>query len=65
MTVDERLEFLLKSTESLHETVHELSGQVTEHTKQLQIDAQNIRSLARVAESHEQRLSNLEDGEQG
>ena len=64
MTVDERLEFLLKSTESLHAQVHELYGITQEHTKQLQIDAENIRSLARIAESHERRLSDLEGGDQ-
>ena len=30
MTVDERLEFLLKSTESLHETVQEQSAEIRE-----------------------------------
>jgi hypothetical protein len=60
MTIDERLEFLLRSTESLHTNVHELYGIVQEHTKQLQQDAENIRSLARIAEAHEQRISEIE-----
>jgi hypothetical protein len=64
MTIDERLEFLLQSTESLHASVQELHGIVQEHTKQLQVDAENIRRLANIASSHEQRLDDLE-GQQG
>lgn len=60
MTIDERLEFLFKSTESLHASVQELHATAQEHTKQLQIDAENIRGLARIAEIHERRLSELE-----
>ncbi len=58
MTIDERLQCLLQSTESLyattqelHATADKLSEQIAEHTKQLQIDAENIRALARIAES--------------
>ena len=64
MTIDERLQFLLQSTESLHASVQELHGIVQEHTKQLQVDAENIRRLANIASSHEQRLDDLE-GQQG
>jgi hypothetical protein len=64
MTIDERLEFLLQSTESLHASVQELHGIVQEHTKQLQVDAENIRRLANIASSHEQRLDDLQ-GQQG
>ena len=67
MTIDERLAFLLQSTESLHASAQELhataarhSEQITEHTKQLQIDAENIRSLANIAAAHENRIDNLE-----
>lgn len=67
MTIDERLEFLFKSTESLHASVHELHAvvaqhtkQIEAHTKQLEIDAENIRRLANIAMAHEQRLDNLE-----
>src|SRR4051794_8052976 len=76
MTIDERLEFLLRSTESLHASVSELHAvaqeqtrraqeqtkQLEEHTTQLRIDAENIRGLARIAEAHEQRISDSEDG---
>ena len=64
MTIDERLQFLLQSTEPLHASVQELHGIVQEHTKQLQVDAENIRRLANIAASHEQRLDDLE-GQQG
>jgi hypothetical protein len=70
VTIDERLEFLLKSTESLHAQVHELYAVTQEHTKQLQMDAVHIRTIAepvsgltRIADAHEQRLSDLEGGE--
>jgi uncharacterized protein Yka (UPF0111/DUF47 family) len=69
MTIDERLVFLLQSTESLHASVHELHGvvqqhtkQVEQHTKQLEIDAENIRRLANIAQPHEQRIDDLESG---
>ena len=76
MTIDERLEFLLQSTESLHATaaeqtrqiqehtrqVQEHTRQVQEHTQQLHIDADNIRRLANIAEAHEDRISDLENG---
>lgn len=84
MTIDERLEFLLQSTESLHASmaemhtsiggmqssisglkaaISELHAVAREHTKQLAQDAENIRSLARIAEIHEHRLSDLEGDE--
>ena len=61
-TIDERLEFLLQSTGSLHATVMEHSAQIQKHSEQLKIDAENIRRLAIIAESHEQRLGDLEQG---
>ena len=68
MTLDERLEFLFRSTESLHASCQELhaaaaehSRQIVEHTRQLEIDAQNIRSLANIAAAHQTRLDDLEN----
>ena len=63
MTVDQRLEFLLQSTESLHTVVQEQLAIVSQHTVQLTLDAENIRALARIAEAHESRLDDLEGGE--
>jgi hypothetical protein len=54
MSIDERLEFLLRSTESLHASVQELHARATEHTRQLEVDTQNIRALAKS------QLDNLE-----
>lgn len=72
MTIDERLEFLFKSTESLHSSAQELHSSmqelravVQEHTRQLEVDAENIRALAHIAEIHERRLSDLEGGNNG
>jgi ABC-type transporter Mla subunit MlaD len=69
MTIDERIEFLLQSTESLHANMQELHGTVAAlgstvdklHQAVAQ-DAENIRALARVAELHHERLLRLEDG---
>jgi uncharacterized protein YoxC len=74
MSIEERLEFLLQSTESLHASVQELHASVQElhasvqelhevaqeHTKQLEIDAENIRRLASIAAAHEERLDDVE-----
>ncbi|MGH9581966.1 MAG: hypothetical protein ACRD4O_03395 [Bryobacteraceae bacterium] len=81
MTIDERLEFLMKSTESLHASAHELHEAAAKHSEQIEknseqieknsrqldtlirvveIDAENIRRLASIAEAHERRLSDLE-----
>jgi len=74
VTVDERLEFLLKSTESLHTSVHELYSSMAEvtssvqalrataeeHTKQFTIQAESIRQLAVIPASHGDRISSLE-----
>ncbi len=61
-SVDERLTFLLQSTESLHATVLEQSAQIQRHSEQLAIDAENIRKLANIAASHEVRIEDLEEG---
>lgn len=46
MTIDERLEFLLHSTESLHASCEQLHATVAEHTRQMEaadIKANNLR----------------------
>lgn len=62
MTLDERVAFLVQSTESLHVAAQEQLAIVSQHTEQLQMDAENIRALARIAEAHERRIDNLEEG---
>ncbi|MBV9157085.1 MAG: hypothetical protein JO097_12550 [Acidobacteriaceae bacterium] len=66
MTTDERLQFLLQSTESLHSSVQDLTGKVhdltvglaelrgsvADLTRVVEIDAENIRRLANIAAAH-------------
>jgi hypothetical protein len=53
MTIDERLQALTMNLE--------LAGHdIVELRKLVEIDAENIRALARVAEIHDRRLTNLE-----
>lgn len=66
MTIDERLQFLLQSTESLHSNVQdltasvadlrgsvaELRGSVADLTRVVEMDAENIRRLANIAAAH-------------
>lgn len=68
MTIDERLQFLLQSTESLHSNVQqltasvaELRGSVAELRRVVEIDAENIRSLANIAAAHQARLDDLDN----
>lgn len=60
MSIEERLEFLIRSTECLHASVQEHHAVAAEHTRQLEIDAQNIRLLANIAAAHQNRLDDLE-----
>ena len=53
MTLDERIEAIVMSLELLTRDTHDLRAAV-------QIDAENIRALARIAEIHERRLTELE-----
>jgi len=76
---DERLQRLLERHEALTESVEHLARQgeeqngridklfaiVQAHTTQLQQDAENIRGLARIAEIHERRITELEGGQNG
>jgi prefoldin subunit 5 len=66
VNINERLQFLLQSTESLHLNVQELTGSVTELRatvtelrssvvdlkRVVEIDAENIGSLANIAAAH-------------
>jgi hypothetical protein len=77
MTIDERLERLTERHEALTQSVEILLAQSQEqsrtigrllehsqlHSDQLQQDGEHIRSLARIAEMHERRLTALEGGD--
>jgi hypothetical protein len=56
MTIDERLEALTMNLELLHRDVQDLKTVAKQ-------DGDNIRALARIAEIHERRLTELEGGE--
>ena len=56
MTIDERIEALTMNLELLHRDVQDLKAVA-------QQDGENIRALARIAEIHERRLTELEGGE--
>jgi hypothetical protein len=56
MTIDERIEALVMSCELMQGDL--------ERMKQLQErDSENIRALARIAEIHERRLTDIEGGD--
>ena len=76
MNIDERLErlterheALTQSVEILRVTVEEQTKRAEEQTKQIELllatarqDGDNIRALARVADMHDRRLTELERG---
>ena len=70
MTIDERLEKLTERHEALTQTVELLAREMESlRIASLQLvatareDGQNIRALARIAEIHERRLTDIEGGE--
>ena len=69
MTVDERLVFLLQSTESLHSSLQELHAIVSRHDNQIEkltvkFDqvANTLGDLAIAVLNHEKRLGKLDGG---
>lgn len=71
MNIDERLEAIAQSVELLAEDMHEMQAVVAKQSETIDKiliaidkDAENIRGLARIAEAHERRLSDLEDAQQ-
>ena len=69
MNIDERLEALImnaeltnREVESLREAVGSLRETSTQLVAAARQDGENIRALARIAEIHERRLTNLEGG---
>ena len=69
MDIDQRLKVLTVNIESLHASVSELHAVAQRHDSQIEAviaaskqDGENIRTLARIAEIHERRLTDLEGG---
>ena len=70
MTIDERLEKLTGRHEALTQSVELMMAEGRETGKRItalerlaQQDGENIRALARIAEIHEHRLTDIEGGE--
>jgi prefoldin subunit 5 len=60
MNIDERLDRLTERHEALTQSVEMLNRDIRELRAVVEIDAENIRRLAHIAEIHERRLSDLE-----
>jgi prefoldin subunit 5 len=60
MTIDERLEFLVQSTESLHSTTLEHSAQIAKLTTRFEQVAETMGDLAIAVLNHERRLGKLD-----
>jgi len=70
MTIDERLERLTERHEALTQSVEILRVTVEEQKKEIELllatakqDGENIRALARIADTHDRRLTKLEKSE--
>lgn len=61
MTIDERIEFLVQSIESHDRQIGELTDSISKLVAVTNEDASAIRTLARLAEVHEKRISRIED----
>jgi hypothetical protein len=60
MTIDERLEKLTERHEALTQTVELIATMQRDLTESVRQDGEHIRPLARIAEIHERRLTDLE-----
>jgi hypothetical protein len=60
MTFEEQIAALKERHEALTMNLELLAHQSEEHSKQLALDGEHIRALARIAEIHERRLTHLE-----
>lgn len=64
MDIDQRLEALTQTVELLAGMQRDNDARLALVIKALETDGENIRALARVAEAHEHRLTDLEGGVQ-
>lgn len=73
MTIDERLEALTMNLElafrdieeqraATREASEKTDKRINDLTRLIELDAENIRSLARVAQAHENRLDEIDGG---
>lgn len=60
MTFEERIDRLADRHEALTQSVEMLNRDIRELRAIVEIDAENIRRLAHIAEIHERRISDLE-----
>ena len=63
MTIDQRLEALTMNLELMSHRTESNSRDIGLLKTLIEQDAENIRALARVAEIHEHRVTNFEDGQ--
>jgi hypothetical protein len=64
MTIDERLEAVTMNLELMSHQQEAQDKRIELLITAVEHDAENIRALARIAETHERRLTDLEDGPQ-
>ena len=60
MNLEERMEFLTHSIESHDRQMGEIMDAIAKLVEVTNQDATSIRALARIAETHDRRLTNLE-----
>jgi archaellum component FlaC len=63
MTFEERIEKLTERHEALAQSVELMGHRLDTIITAINQDAENIRALTRIAEMHERRIENLEDGQ--
>jgi hypothetical protein len=62
--IDQRLEAIAMNLELTAAMAHENEAKIKQVLSVVEKNSENIRALARIAEIHEHRLSDLEGGEQ-
>jgi hypothetical protein len=62
MTIDERIERLTERHEAVTLSLELMGHRINDVITAINKDAENIRVLARIAELHEHRITDLEEG---
>jgi hypothetical protein len=60
MTIEERIEFLMQSIESHDRQIGDITDAINKLVAVTSQDATAIRTLARIADAHEQRIQDIE-----